>query len=49
MQFEFILTLAAQVTIPGVVRTRTDFGEPDLIAFDEQLNAEDAQIHPNRR
>ena len=49
MQFEFVETLGAHGHHAGVVRTRTDFAEPDLVAFDEQFNAEDAQTAQIRR
>ena len=42
VQFEFGKTLCSQRHQAGVVRTRADFGEPHLIALDEQLDAEDA-------
>ena len=43
MQGEFRLELRHQRHQPGIVRARRDFREPDLIAFHEQFDAEDAQ------
>ena len=42
MQFEFRQALRRQRHQAGVVRARTDFGEPHGIALDEQFDAEDA-------
>jgi hypothetical protein len=42
VQFEFGEALRAQRHQPGVVRARADFGEPHLIALDEQFDAEEA-------
>ncbi|CFE01232.1 Uncharacterised protein [Bordetella pertussis] len=43
MQLEFVLHLGNQGDHAGVVRTRADFGEPDLVAGHEQLHPEYAQ------
>ncbi|MNQ84326.1 hypothetical protein D3C85_994500 [compost metagenome] len=43
VQFEFVLRLGDHGDHAGVVRTRADFREPDLIAGHEELDAEDAQ------
>src|SRR5690606_27881616 len=43
MQFEFALILAGHRDHAGIVRTRADFGEPDLVALDEQFDAEQAE------
>ena len=42
MQLELALLLRAHRHHAGVVRARADFGEPDLVALDEQLDAEHA-------
>ncbi len=40
MQLKLRETLRAQRHQTGIVRTRADFGEPHLVALDEQLDAE---------
>ncbi len=42
MQLELVLPLRGHGDHAGVVRTRADFAEPDLLALDEQLHAEQA-------
>ena len=42
VQLEFGLALAAHGHHAGIVRARADFGEPHLIALDEQFHAENA-------
>ena len=49
MQREFALRLGDQGDEAGVVRARADLGEPDLVAFDEQLDAENARRRRGRR
>ena len=43
MQFEFVEALGTHGHHPGIVRTRADFRKPDLVAFHEQFDTEDAQ------
>ncbi len=43
MQLELGLYLAAHGDHAGVVGAGADLAEPDVVAFDEQLDAEDAQ------
>ena len=42
MQLELVLPLRDHGHHAGVVRARADFAEPDLVALDEKLDAEDA-------
>jgi hypothetical protein len=43
MQLELGLVLRGHRHHAGVVRPRAHLGEPDLVALDEQLDAEDAE------
>ena len=42
MQLELVLRLRAHRHHAGIVRSRTYFGKPNIVALDEQLDAEDA-------
>ena len=42
MELELALRLRAHRDHPRVVRARAHLGEPDLVALDEELDAEDA-------
>ena len=49
MQREFALILRDERDEAGVVRPRTDFREPDLVALHEQFHAENAEAAQRRR